>query len=168
MEKRACCCKYASFTVIVLDNKKQLSHNFGQPYWQAKQFWKTKNGAIELSGCDTYLNLDGSAITTQFDDDSWRQKWTVVTHEAVLFTEHGGLNQEWEVHFADAPYNYALLPSFPGSTPCLKVTTDSANLAHGYVNVYVDSGGGYEEITTSCCFDGPTNSDQYFGIEVSL
>ena len=86
----------------------------GQPYWEAQQFWKIEDGAIELAGCDTYISYDSSVVSTQFDDDSWRQQWTVTTHDAVLLTENGSPTQEWEAHFVDAPYNYALLPGLAG------------------------------------------------------
>lgn len=131
-------------------------------------------------------------INVNPDDERWTQKWTVISHDAVLLSESGSEAQEWKANFVAAPYNYALLPqqSFPGTLvgDCLSSTSDlevskaamhycdeSMSLLVGYqtslgtlksINDDIEDNG-VDRMPGRCCFDTPTTNDAYFGVSVS-
>jgi hypothetical protein len=84
--------------------------------------WKISGGSIENDECGTVAGISGlnfpppsgANISVAEDEERWNQGWKVIAHEAVLMTENHGPYQEWKAHFIDPPYDYALLPGFPG------------------------------------------------------
>jgi hypothetical protein len=102
--------------------------------------WKIGGGSIENDECGTVAGIPvlkfppspGQQITVADDKESWNQQWRVIAHEPVLMTENNGPYQEWKAHFTDPPYDFALLPGFPGSyikqVKLQQTTGDSINV----------------------------------------
>ncbi len=140
---------------------------------------------------DSIFPPTDNTLHFQPEEEKWSQKWALLSHEAVLLNANGSPYQEWEAHFVDAPYNYALLPGFPGGVEngCLSSASDRGlakaamhqcdksmsllvgrQMSLGTLRAIADlvEEKGPDYMPGKCCFDSPTNSDQYFGIEVSL
>ena len=124
------------------------------------QKWKIgSGGTIENVMCKGMVvdfqqafNGQDTNIYLNEKNDNWSQKWSIKSNDVVLLEADGNSTQTWSPVFAEPGYDLALHPGFPGvldSMSCLKVTTTHSSHAAGTVDIYVDSGNGYDEVTTS-------------------
>jgi hypothetical protein len=160
--------------------------------------WKINGGALEIKSCGTVASISssvfppniGAEIRADGNEKNWKQQWTVIAHEPILANANDSPNQEWEAHFVDPPYDYALVPGFPGSdsTGCLSSRNEPelAKAAMHFCDISMElltgkqtslgtlkaiadlvNDEGQYKMPGSCCFDTPTSNDAYFGINVS-
>lgn len=146
-----------------------------------------------MAGIPTYPfpPAAGTDVEVGDDDDGWNQQWTIIAHEAILMTENGSPYQEWKATFIDPPYDYALVPGFPGAVDsggCLESANEPklAKAAMHYCDASMSllvgrqtslgtltaiadliNDEGLERMPGICCFDTPTSNDAYFGVDVS-
>ena len=164
-----------------------------------QHFKINSNGSLEIDSCggvatissDTFPPEAGTEIHIDVDEKKWNQQWNIIAHEAVLLNKNGSPNQEWEAHFIDPPFDYALVPGFPGledSDGCLDSALDSklAKAAMHYCDASMEllvgrqtslgtlkavtdlvNENGVDRMPGSCCFDTPTTNDVYYGVDVS-
>jgi hypothetical protein len=91
--------------------------------------WKIGGGSIANGECGTVAGIpglnfppsSGAQITVADNEERWNRQWKVIAHEPVLMTENNGPYQEWKAHFTNPPYDFALLPGFPGYTKQVKL-----------------------------------------------
>jgi hypothetical protein len=111
---------WAAYTICGGKNVCTLAPKYDVKY---NRVWKIGGGSIENDECGTVAGIPnlkfppspGDQITVADDKENWNQQWRVINHIPVLMTENNGPYQEWKAHFTDPPYDFALLPGFPGS-----------------------------------------------------
>ena len=161
-----------------------------------RNLWKIKGGTIESVKCKGMVmqfqaasNGLASIILAPKHELGWNQKWTIKSDAVRLLMATGAPGQEWRAVFQKPPYDFALLPGFPGdqADACLKgfdkelskFAMNSCDRSMSLLLGRLLSVGTLREITAiikakgpeympgTCCMDSATNSN-FFGYRVSI
>ncbi|KAL7505952.1 hypothetical protein ACHAXN_004087 [Cyclotella atomus] len=158
-----------------------------QPYFPVEQKWIIEEGTIKAAGCDAMvLSNDNDQLKMKEDSDSWRQKWSIISRNAVVSAV--GSNREWKLEYVAPGFNYAPVPNFPGNEAngCLtsaNIPSIAKTAMHrcdqsmslligsktslGTLKAIADevTADGPSRLPGSCCFDTPADSNVYVGVD---